>query len=53
MKAKVLEVFRDRHNGKIYEIGDILTISRERFQEILSVAPLVEEVKAAKETTAK
>lgn len=50
MKAKVLKVFKDKHNGKIHKVGDVLTISKERFNEILSVAPLVEEVKKAKST---
>lgn len=48
MKAKVLEKFKDKHSGKIHNVGDTLTISRERFEEILSVAPLVEEVKKQK-----
>lgn len=48
MKAKVLARFKDKHSGKIHKEGDILTISKERFNEILSVAPLVEEVKKDK-----
>jgi len=48
MKAKVLKSFRDKHTGEIYKAGKVLTISRERFEEILTVGPLVEEVKAKK-----
>ncbi|MBR5879006.1 MAG: hypothetical protein IKY91_05590 [Akkermansia sp.] len=50
MKAKVLKSFRDRHTGEIYKVGKTLTVSRERFEEILTVGPLVEEVKAKKKT---
>lgn len=49
MKAKVLKKFKDKHSGKIHNAGDILTISKERFNEILSAAPLVEEVKKPKD----
>lgn len=45
MKAKVLKRFKDKHNGKIYEPGEIITISKKRFAEILEVGVLVEEVK--------
>lgn len=48
MKAKVLKKFKDKHSGKIHEVGDTLTISKERFNEILSVGPLVEEAKDTK-----
>ena len=44
MKAKVLKKFKDKHNGKIYEVGDIITISKKRYAEILEVDVLVEEV---------
>ena len=44
MKAKVLKRFKDKHNGKIYEVGDIITISKKRYAEILEVDVLVEEV---------
>ena len=45
MKAKVLKDFRDKYSGELHKAGKVLTISRERFDEILTVAPLVEEVK--------
>ena len=50
MKAKVLKKFRDKHSGEYHEAGTVISISKERFEEILKVAPLVEEVK---ETTKK
>lgn len=48
MKVKVLTSFRDKHNGKRYEVGEVLTISKTRYSEILNVAPLVEEIKENK-----
>lgn len=45
MKAKVLKRFKDKYNGKVYEPGEIITISKKRFNEILEVDVLVEEVK--------
>lgn len=48
MKAKVLKQFKDKYSGKIHEAGDVLTISKERFEEILKVDLLVEEVKEPK-----
>ncbi len=48
MKAKVLEKFRDKYSGKYYKADDIITISKERYNEILKVGKLVEEVKDTK-----
>jgi len=45
MKAKVLKRFKDKHTGKVYKPGDIITISKKRYAEILEVGVLVEEVK--------
>lgn len=45
MKAKVLKRFKDKHSGKIHERGEVLTISKERFAEIVAVGAFVEEVK--------
>ena len=51
MKAKVLKRFRDKHNGKVYNVGATLWISKERFEEIKKKdASLVEEVKEEKNT---
>ena len=45
MRAKVLKKFKDKSSGEIYKEGAVLTLTKERFAEILTVAPLVEEVK--------
>lgn len=45
MKVIVKHKFKDKHNGNIYKPGDIITISKKRFTEILNAAPLVEEIK--------
>lgn len=50
MKAKVLRKFKDKHSGKMHNVGDIITISKERFAEILKVGPLVAEVKKEEKT---
>lgn len=44
MKAKVLKRFKDKHTGEIHEEGDIITVTKKRFKEILEVDVLVEEV---------
>ena len=44
MKAKVLKRFRDKNTRKIYNAGDIISISKTRFEEILTVDKLVEKV---------
>jgi hypothetical protein len=44
MKARVLKRFRDKNTKKIYEVGEVITISKKRFEEILKVDELVEEV---------
>lgn len=51
MKVKVLKKFRDKHTGEIYKRGETITISKKRFAEILTVAPLVEEVKESTDDT--
>lgn len=48
MKAKVLKKFKDKHTGKLHEVGNIIIISKERYAEILTVDKLVEEVKEPK-----
>lgn len=50
MKAKVLKTFKDKYSGKIRKAGDTIIISKERYKEILTVAPLVEEIKENKDT---
>ena len=48
MKAKVLKKFKDKYNGKMYNAGDTIYISKERYEQILKVGPLVEAVKDTK-----
>lgn len=48
MKAKVIKRFRDKHSGKYYKVGEVILISKERFEEIQKVDNLVEEVKETK-----
>lgn len=50
MKAKVLKRFKDKYSGKVYKAGEVITVSKERFEEILAVAPLVEKVESKKKT---
>jgi hypothetical protein len=50
MKAKVLKSFKDKYSGKIYKVNEVITVSKERFEEILTVAPLVEKVETKKKT---
>lgn len=44
MKAKVLSTFKDRHTGELRMEGTTITVSKERFEEILTVGPFVEAV---------
>lgn len=51
MKVKVIKRFRDKHTGEIHKVGDKLTISKERFEEIQSVDNLVEVIPTKKKKT--
>lgn len=44
MKAKVVTRFKDKYSGKVYNVGEVITISKDRFEEILKVGKLVEKV---------
>lgn len=48
MKVKVLKPFRDKYSGAIRKKGSVITVSKDRYAEILLKGPLVEEVKATK-----
>lgn len=48
MKVRVLKSFKDKHSGKLYREGETITITKERYQEIVKGCLLVEEVKGAK-----
>ena len=52
MKAKVLVEFRDKYTGKIHTKDKIITISKDRYAEILSVGKFVEEIKEKKQGVA-
>lgn len=44
MKAKVLKDFKDKYTGERHTAGETIDVSKERFDEILTVDKLVEEV---------
>ena len=44
MKVKVLTKFKDKYTGETYKVDDEITISKERFEEILIVGHFVEPV---------
>lgn len=50
MKAKVLAKFRDKYSGEVHEVGTVIELTKERFDEIEETAEsfgthFVEEVK--------
>ncbi len=59
MKAKVLQKFEDKYTKEIYKVNDVIDITEERFEEILTVGKFVERIeepaeeKPAKKTPAK
>jgi hypothetical protein len=48
MKAKVLKRFKDKHTSELHLKGTTITVSKERYEEILTVGPFVEAVKTRK-----
>lgn len=48
MKVKVLKRFKDKHTGKIHEKGKTITVTKERFDEILKVGKFVEKIEETK-----
>lgn len=44
MKAKVVKDFKDKYTGRRYKAGETINVSKERFDEILTVDNLVEAV---------
>ena len=50
MRAKVLRTFKDKYSGKTYEVGQTITVTKERFEEILTVGNLVEKIEKPKAT---
>ena len=48
MKAKVLKDFKDKYTGEKHKAGATITVTEERFAEILTVGKLVEAVEEKK-----
>lgn len=49
MKYEVIKEFIDKYNlSKVYRVGEVIEISKERAEEILSVDKLIKEVKVKK-----
>ena len=44
MKVKVVKDFKDKYTGKRHMAGEFINVSKERFDEILTVDVLVEAV---------
>lgn len=44
MKAKVLKDFKDKYTGEKHKAGVTITVTEERFAEILTVDKLVEAI---------
>lgn len=53
MKVKVLEGFKDKHTGALYESGDVIEVTQERLEEIEKTAHLVEKVSGGRNAAAK
>lgn len=45
MKVKVIEEFRDKHTKKIHIVNKVMEITKERYDEILTVGNFVEPIK--------
>lgn len=50
MKVICLENFKDKHTLKLHKKGEIFTVNKDRYNEILTVGKLVEEYKEPKKT---
>lgn len=44
MRVKVKVSFRDKYTDELYKIGDVIEVTEERFDEILSVGDFIETV---------
>ncbi len=45
MKVKVTKKFVDKYNKTLYEVGDTIDLTKERYQEIQSVGDFVKKVR--------
>lgn len=50
MKAQVKKIFVDKYTSQLYEIGEILEINKERFDEIQNKDDFLIEIKEEIET---
>ena len=48
MKVKVIKKFRDKVTGELRKVDDEFNCTKKRFDEILSVDKLIEEIKEEK-----
>ncbi len=53
IKVKTLLKFRDKYSGKVHKVGDVFSVTKERFDEILKAGKFVELHNEAEEKTAK
>lgn len=51
MNARVIKRFKDKETGEIRNVGDVFECTKARFEEILAVGDLVEEVELPKKRT--
>ena len=51
MKVKVIRKFRDIHTNDIHEVGDVLEVTEERFEEINSKKQFVRKTRATRKKT--
>lgn len=49
MKARVLQKFEDKYTKEIHKVNDVIEITEERFEEILTVGNFVERIEEAAE----
>ena len=49
MKVRVIKKFRDKVTGEVRKVGDEFTCTKKRYNEILLVDALVEEIKEESE----
>ena len=47
MRVEVIQKFKDKHTGEIRNVGDVLDVTQERFDEIMTVGEFVKEVEEA------
>lgn len=43
MRVKTIKRFKDKHTGKVHKVGDVFTVNKERFAEIIKEGKFVEE----------